>query len=370
MYFSEALQNIIENKRHILAFLFFLVISFTGIAVTDSLIYSTAKKAEEELSLKGHNIITVEFEEDVSDKKAENLFQGSDYELVKSKKMVYSVGLSPWSEEPKIVMGTERSKLSTWNLDNPEAFTDNVIIYSDEKINGNPQRIFLNGIPFKTTGKIKKRKTEFLDSLGLSTFGDNVSYIIPLNTLFRLTLDDSINSIDLIKKTNISEDDLEAIKNILLQGNVRNFSLQSPLDAKLAVDRVLDRFGLLTNSIYTLLTIMMLIIIIIICRKTFQSRSTEFALKIIHGIDKKVITRTVITELIIITFLGLCTAVIATVIMTYVLSIFLGVTLLFRPVMISLSFMLVVFASYASGLHAGNTFFKQNPIELIKNRRL
>ncbi|EGL8376093.1 ABC transporter permease [Salmonella enterica] len=370
MYFSEAFQNLLENKRNIVIFLFFLVISFTGIAVTDSLIYSTSKKAEEELSLKGYNIITVDFDEYISDKEIENLFKDTAYDLVKSKKMIFSIGLSPYTDDPKMVMGTEKNKHSTGIIDISKPFDNNEIYYSDENNNINPKQLFLNGLPFRIVGKIEKKRTEFLDSLGLTSFGDNVNYIIPLNTLFRLTLDDSIDSIDLIKNNAISNDDLENIKIILREGNISNFSIHSPLDAKLAVERVLDRFGLLTNSIYTLLTIMMLIIIIIICRRTFQSRSTEFALKIIHGIDKTIITRTVIIELIIITFIGLFTAVIVTILITYVLSLFIGITLLFRPVMILLAFILVVFTSYVSGLRAGNYFFKQNPVELIKNRRL
>ncbi|MCG9430033.1 hypothetical protein LCT58_23305, partial [Escherichia coli] len=97
MYLTEAILNIIENKRNIIVFLVFLVISFSGIAVTDSLIYSTSKKAEEELSLNGHNVITVEFEEVVSDKKINMIFKDANYDLVKTKKMIFSVGESPYN---------------------------------------------------------------------------------------------------------------------------------------------------------------------------------------------------------------------------------------------------------------------------------
>ncbi|EFC1481193.1 hypothetical protein F2I39_25360 [Escherichia coli] len=370
MYLTEAILNIIENKRNIIVFLVFLVISFSGIAVTDSLIYSTSKKAEQELSLNGHNVITVEFEEMVSDKKINMIFKDANYDLVKTKKMIFSVGESPYNDDIKMVTGTEKNKLNTRKINITQPFEKNVILYSESKNQKKPEILFLNGLPFQPIGKIEKRKTEFLDSLGLSSFGDNINYIIPLETMFRLTLDDSINTIDLLKKNEITSGDIEYIKNLLLNGNIRKFSIHSPLDAKLAVDRVLDRFSLLTNSIYILLTMIMLIIIIMVCKKTFQSRSTEFALKIIHGIDKTVITRTVIIELIIITFIGLSTAVLVTIMMTYVLSLFLGIVLLFRPVMILLTFILVISASYVSGLHSGNYFFKQNPVELIKNRKI
>ncbi|EFH7843893.1 hypothetical protein GJ336_21130 [Escherichia coli] len=367
MYLTESFLNIIENKRNISIFFVFLIISFSGIAITDSLIYSTSKKAEQELSLNGHNVITVDFEDKVSDKKISLLFKNTNYILAKSKKMIFSVGGSPYSDDMKIVTGTEKKKLNTKRIDITQPFEKNVILYSEDQSH---KIFFLNGLPFQPIGKIEKKKTEFLDSLGLSSFDDNVNYIIPLETMLRLTLDDSIDSIDLFKKNEITSGDIEYIKKILLNGNIRKFSIHSPLDAKLAVDRVLDRFSLLTNSIYILLTMIMLIVIILVCKKTFQSRSTEFALKIIHGINKAVIIRTVIIELIIITFIGLSVAVIVTIMMTYVLSLFLGIVLLFRPVMILLTFILVISASYVSGLHSGNYFFKQNPVELIKNRRL
>ncbi|HGG6451047.1 TPA: FtsX-like permease family protein, partial [Salmonella enterica subsp. enterica serovar Chester] len=149
---------------------------------------------------------------------------------------------------------------------------------------------------------------------------------------------------------------------------ITKFSIHSVLDAKLAVNKVLERFSLLTNSIYTLLTVMMIIIIIMVCRKTFQSRSTEFALKLIHGVDKAVIIRTVIVELMIITFIGLFSSILLTIFMSYVLSLYLGIVLLFRFEMIFLSFLLVMFASYISGVYTGIGFFKENPVNLIKNR--
>ena len=69
MYIREAIQNIIENKKIIMVILIFFIVGFSGIAVTDSLIYSTSKKAEMELTLSGRNIITVDFNTKVSEKK-------------------------------------------------------------------------------------------------------------------------------------------------------------------------------------------------------------------------------------------------------------------------------------------------------------
>jgi Predicted permease. len=370
MYFSEAFQNILENKKNIMVILVFLIISFTGIATTDSLIYSTSKKAESELSLNGSNIITVNFNEKISSKRINVLFKNNDYSLSRTKKVVYRSGTSPYSDELKVVMGIDKTKLSIRKININTPFEGNVILLSDSQVLNSPKPFFLNGIQFQPVGIIEKKKTEFLDSLGLSTFGENIGYIIPLETMFRLTLDDTIDSIDFVKDKEIGQNDIEHIKNKLLNNNINNFTIYSALDAKMAVERVLDRFSLLTNSIYTLLTVMMLIIITMVCRKTFQSRSTEFALKVIHGIDKAVITRTVIVELMIITFLGLLASVALTIILTYTLSSFLGLVLLFRPVMISFSFVLVIIASYASGLQVGTYFFRQNPVDIIKKRTL
>ncbi|EBW7049987.1 hypothetical protein BJH44_004885 [Salmonella enterica subsp. enterica serovar Bredeney] len=368
MYISEAFQNILENKRSIVIFLFFLIMGFSGITVTDSLIYSTSNKAEQELSLNGYNIITVEFDEKVSEKKIDEIFHNAEYFISKSKKVFFTVGVTPYNDDMKIVMGVDKIKLSVRGISVSEPFENNVILYSDNQHYNNAEMFFLDGLPFKPAGKIQKKKTEFLDSLGLDSFRDNVNYIVPLETIFRLTLDDSIDIIDIVKSNEITTYDIEHVKNLLLKQNIGKFSIHSVLDAKLVVDGVLKRFSLLTNSIYTLLTVMMVIIITMVCRKTFQSRSTEFALKLIHGIDKTVIIRTVIIELMIIILGGLFLSILLTMILSYVLSLYLGLTLLFRVGMILLSFLLVMLASYISGIYTGICFFKENPVKLIKNR--
>ncbi|HFG3530887.1 TPA: permease, partial [Escherichia coli] len=49
IYINDALLNIYENKKQMLSFVVFLTLSFIGIIITDSLIFSVSKKAEEEL---------------------------------------------------------------------------------------------------------------------------------------------------------------------------------------------------------------------------------------------------------------------------------------------------------------------------------
>lgn len=203
-----------------------------------------------------------------------------------------------------MVLGTDKIKLSNRGIEIPSLFENNAILIAEEAGHWNDKIIFLNGLPFKIVGEIKNKKTEFLDSLGLSSFRDNINYIIPIETMFRLTLDDTIDTIDVVKDSDINSEDIVKIKQKLIDNNITDFTIRSILDAKEAVGNVLNRFALLTNSVYTLLTVMMLVIIVTVCRRAFQSRSTEFALKVIHGIDKRIIIHTVIIEMILITLVG------------------------------------------------------------------
>ncbi len=77
---------------------------------------------------------------------------------------------------------------------------------------------------------------------------------------------------------------ITVVKNQLNKYNIGGYTLTTSLDAREVVERVLNRFSLLTNSIYILLTITAIISSIIVCKRNFYSRATEFALKIIHGI--------------------------------------------------------------------------------------
>lgn len=50
-YLKEALLNIIENRRQNFAFLVFLSLSFIGVIITDSLIYSVSLKIHQACEL-------------------------------------------------------------------------------------------------------------------------------------------------------------------------------------------------------------------------------------------------------------------------------------------------------------------------------
>ncbi|CAD6104483.1 permease [Escherichia coli] len=369
MYLYEACQNLLENKRSIVVIMIFIVLSFSGIAVTDSLIYSTSKKAEMELSLNGSNIITVDFNTTVSEKKIDSIFHDEHYIISKSKKVPFHIGTSPFSNEARMILATDKFKVFNYSDVNISVFKNNMILISEGEKGGGEKVVFLNGLPFNVAGVIKNKKTDFLDSLGLSSISNNFNYIIPLETMFRLTLDDSINSIDIASQRDINAEDVMKIEEKLIKNNISDFSTRSILDAKESVAKVLDKFSLLTNTVYSLLTAMMLVIIVLVCRRAFQSRSTEFALKVIHGIDEKIITRTVILEMFLITSIGAGVAIILTLALMYLLSLYIGVELFFRPVMILLAFLFIVIVIYSVGVYSGASFFKQNPIDLIRSRK-
>lgn len=58
---KESLHNIQENKNMMYLYLFVLILSFTGVIITDSLINSVAKTAQSELRDEGDSIITINF---------------------------------------------------------------------------------------------------------------------------------------------------------------------------------------------------------------------------------------------------------------------------------------------------------------------
>ena len=369
LYFREAYLNLLENKRSIIVILIFIILSFSGIAVTDSLIFSTSKKAEKELSLSGNNIITVEFNAKISEKKIDSIFRDRHYVISKSKKMPFYTGTSPFSNEMKMVLGTDKIKIYSYGVEKLSFFDNNMILITEDERGSNERTFFLNGLPFNVSGVIKNKKTEFLDSLGLSAFSNKFNYIIPIKTMFRLTLDDTIDSVDIVVNRDINDADINQIKNKLRGGNIYDFSIRSILDAKKSVANVINKFSLLTNTVYLLMTVMMLVIIVIVCRRAFQSRGTEFALKVIHGINKKIIIRIVIIEIILIVLIGAVVSVILTISLMHLLSLYIGIELFFRPVMIIAAFSFFVFVIYSVGVHSGMYFFKQNPIDLIKSRK-
>ncbi|WP_190284587.1 FtsX-like permease family protein [Citrobacter sp. S-77] len=345
----------------------FLVIGFTGITLTDSMIYSTSLQAQTELNVNGDEVLSVDFSKPYSGKKIEILFNEYAYTLSKIKETFFFIGSSPFSDDMKLVVGVDEHKFNSLLPESKIEFKGTVVIVPNDAPFNKGENIFLNGVPFKVIGKVKRKKTDFLDSLGISTVKFNSKYLIPLETMYRLVLDDQINSVDFIKKEQIVPEDIAIVKKIFLDNDVKDFSIHSVLDAKETVKKVFDRFSILTNSVYILLTIMVVVIVMVSCRKIFQSRTTEFALKIIHGIDKKIIIRIVIVEVILITLASSLMSTFLTVILIHIISQLFEIKMHIRLFMISGSFIIVVISCYLTSIFSGNQFFKINPVNLIKN---
>ncbi|HBL8814442.1 TPA: permease, partial [Escherichia coli] len=291
---SDALQNLHENKKSILLFVIFLVMSFTGIIVTDSLIYSVSQKAESELNINGDNIITVNLQKPVRLAMVKTIFSSANFKTSASRKNYFKVGYSPFTENSEAITGVENNIIERWGESIKSKFHGNVVIAINIPVKEN--YIFIAGIPFFVIHSTTEKPTDFLDSLGLSSGNNRGSYIIPLDTMFRLTLDNHIDKIELIKNKEINNNDINLVKAELNNYEIKNYSVTSFLDAKEAVHNVLERFSILTNSIYGLLTLMSLVIVHTVCKRNYQLRCTEFALKVIHGIKIKTIIYTVMIE--------------------------------------------------------------------------
>lgn len=368
MYLSESTNNILENFKNVIFMMSFLVIGFTGITLTDSMIYSTSLQAQAELNVNGNEVLSVDFSKPHSGNKISSIFNVNTnaYSLSKIKEMFFFIGASPFVEDMKLVLGVDNYKLRTLMPESNIEFKGSIIIVPDDAPYNEGDNIFLNGVPFKVIGKHKPKKTAFLDSLGISTSKYSSRYLIPLETMFRLALDDNISSIDLIKNEQISPEDITLVKKILSDNDIKEYSIHSVLDAKETVEKVFDRFSVLTNSVYILLTVMVVVIVMVSCRKIFQSRTIEFALKVIHGIDKKIIIRIVILEVIIVIFASSIVSVFITTTLIYLISQFFQIEMHIRLLMISISFITVILSCYMISIYSGNQFFNINPIDLIK----
>ena len=61
IYITEAILNLKENIKYTVTFILFLSLSFLGIVIIDSLIYSVSTQAEKELKTNGNNIMSIDF---------------------------------------------------------------------------------------------------------------------------------------------------------------------------------------------------------------------------------------------------------------------------------------------------------------------
>ncbi|MDA6629049.1 permease, partial [Escherichia coli] len=77
---------------------------------------------------------------------------------------------------------------------------------------------------------------------------------IPLETMFKMKLDNRVNAVKIFLDNIVTKRDINNVKRVLYDNDIRKFDIVTSLNAKEAVDRVLERFSLLTNSVYVILT--------------------------------------------------------------------------------------------------------------------
>ncbi|AUM10837.1 FtsX-like permease family protein [Escherichia coli] len=370
IYINDALQNIYENKKQILSFVIFLTLSFIGITITDSLIFSVSKKAEEELKTYGDNVISINIynKKNINDLMPElsSVYKKISY----SKTYIFNGGQTPYADESLSVTGIDTLGLSINKINIGNVlFEGNVAIVSEDSPYLHNGIVFLNGISFKIISIIPKIKTDFLDSLGLSKYQSNNQIFIPLNTLFRFTLTNNIDKVNVVLNNKVDGNDIDVVRKLLYIKEISDYNIITVLDARVAVDKVLNRFSLLTNTIYIMLTSSAAVICIVLCKRTFSSRSTEFALKIIHGIRQNSIILVVVIESIITLVICLFISLVASYFIMSWMSHMLSTEIKIRSVMIAISLSGVLIIFLFSNMLLGRLFFRINPIYLIKGRQ-
>lgn len=365
-YIIDACFNLKENKRNIVFFLFFLTLSFLGIIIVDSMIFSVANKAEDELKVHNENTVTINFSKPIYKETIVNTFNYENIGLSFYKNLFLSVSGYPSKENQKQVYGVDEYFLSSLGVSPHEDFKGNVVIVDEREEYANNKQVFIGGIPFSIIGVKKIKKTDFLDSLGLNNGALEYKYLIPIETAFRLSLNEKINKVNIIFNDKISNHTIGKIKGDLDKVSNISYSITTFLDVKKTIDNVIERFGLLTNVIYIILNLLSVFFITSICKRNFQLRAKEFSLKIIHGIKSYRILIVVIIETIIVALSGAIFSVILAMLAIDVLSYILGVSLSLRMSMVVISFFVIFINSIFSNVIYGFLFFKKNPIEIIR----
>lgn len=364
----ESLLNINENKKMFLFFCF-LSLSFIGVTIVDSIIFSVSKKAEQELNVNGENKLTIEFYEPVERDVLTKALSKHSVEMSFSKRMIINASISPFSEQSDAVTGTDINGLGHDSLYPGKMFKGNVVILSG-KIKPLVSNIFISGVPFEVVGIKKDVSTNFLDSLGINLNYSKSSYYVPIETLRKMSLSTTVTGVSITLGDNVTQDKVDMVKSLLEAANINKYYIYSPVDAKETVNRVISRFRLLTNTIYLVLNISSVAVIITICRRNFQLRATEFALKVIHGVNVKNIIYVVIIETAFVTLSGVIISMFFAFLCLKILSGMLAVDLELRLIMLMLSFVLLIITCILSNVIFGSSFFNKEPITIIKGRTI
>ncbi|EOU6806242.1 hypothetical protein ACTFI7_11470 [Escherichia coli] len=217
------MQNIAENKKQIFTFVIFLTLSFIGITITDSLIFSVSKKAEEELKTYGDNVISIDIYNQKNINEVMQVLSPIYKSLSYSKTYIFNGGQTPYDDKPLSVTGIDAlglsiNKITTNNME----FNGDVAIVSEDSPYLHNGIVFLNGIPFKIIGVIPKMKMDFLDSLGLSKYQSNNQLFVPLSTLFRFKLSSNIDNVKIVLSDKVGENDINTTKKRLVRKKYQN----------------------------------------------------------------------------------------------------------------------------------------------------
>ena len=363
--FYESLNNLRENKNVFITFVIFLSLSLSGIIITDSLIYSASVAAEEELRADGNNVITINFITPQKKSFLDQIFKREDISIKYAYKRLYmKTGVTSLNDDLKLVVGTEKTTGEGLVLSKGK----NEILVRKSVATTDSDVIYLDGLPFKVIGYIDKKRTDFLDSLGLTPPDLDGDCLIDLDTAIRLTLNDDINILSIHLRHEIEDDDISYVKHELLTHDIDDYTIFSYIDAERIVKRVIDRFSLLTNTIYILLSTSSIVITIAICKRNFHLRGTEFAVKIIHGIPSIHLSVLSVIETIMIASISFFLSAVLSTVLLYWLSDMIGVDVIMRYDMLSLSLMVVLFVIGTSNIIFSKLFFSRNPLDMIKER--
>lgn len=366
---KESLHNIQENKNMMYLYLFVLILSFTGVIITDSLINSVAKTAQSELRDEGDSIITINFHMPKSRyQMAVILSQMEIRDMLFRKKTFFQVGENPYATQLKKITGVESKDMLFDGMISEFGIRekDSVAIRGNNFLKKNV--VYINGIPFKTYNIAAKRKTTFLDSLGLNSLQEDGDFFIPLETALRLSLSNEIDSVKLVLKKEVDASYLLQLNELLKKNGVDDYSIISFIDAKKVVDNVLNRFSLLTNIMYFFLTITSVITAKSMSKKMFQYRSTEFALKILNGINGKIVCFVIFTESIVVALFSLLMSLLVSFGILVTVSDIISVKLMMRYDVLALSVFVIVFFLCVYNIRLSYSLFSKDLSILIKER--
>ncbi|WP_096976033.1 ABC transporter permease [Escherichia coli] len=369
MMLKEALQNIQENKNMMYLYLFVLILSFTGVIITDSLINSVAKTAQSELRSEGDSTVTINFHMPKPRYKiASILSQMEIKDMLFSKKIFFQVGENPYTTQLKKITGIESKDILFDNVLSDFGMQEKNSVAIRDNDSFKKKIIYVNGIPFRVYNIPTKRKTTFLDSLGLNSLQDDGDFFIPLETALRLSLSNEIDSVKLLLKKEVDNLYLLQLNELLKKSGIDDYSVISFIDAKKVVDNVLNRFSLLTNIMYFFLTVTSVITAKSMSKKMFQYRSTEFALKILNGINGKIVCFVILIESIIVALFSLLISLLVSFGILIAVSNIISVKLMMRYDVLTLSVFVIAFFLCIYNIRLSHALFSKDLSILIKER--